>query len=585
MQDRGPRKVSPLELGLIELPSRPTGIYTAAIRHAAIQAADSGRLEQAADLTRAAMTEDGYARGVLGSLVYGLWGLPINFIGDPAMIAALTDSPKGAGEWRTMFPQPEAIRLMSWGVTLGVGIGQMRRRYSEPGEDVVSVDEAADGSYKVRRPMRPIGANNTRVLRTWDPKNLRHEWDTDTWWLRTADGDIRITPNDGEWILYTPYGEVKPWEFGAWKALTLAFALGNDGIFDRSRHAEKLAPIRVGSVPSGTTERQRRLYLQQIKEMQRFGAFVLPPGLDYRIVEGTGRIVDIYEQIIAWAQKTYCLIFTGNETTTTGSKGFSSGDVQERIAKTTLKSFAGSFASCLHDGGLVDWSVANYGTNDPPLAFFDCDPPEDKLGRAKTVSEAGDSLVKMTAGLKEVGLRLTAESAMAYAQSFGFAVEPIPAAAAVVAVKINVSPIDVAKVFTANEIRASEGAGPTAKTWGDLTIPELDAAAVAPPPIQDAPVGPSIGITGPDVAPLAASEDDVPPTDESAATLAAKMTEHAQPRCEHGSTNRCLKCGIVRTRDFTPSPNGGPPVWHIGWKSIVPSTVPVVDPMIVEGVT
>jgi len=575
LQDRGPRQVSPLELGLIELPSRPRSGLTVGLWRSAVDATSQGNLAAAADLTLAAMTESGYARGVLGSLVYGLWGLPMNFIGAPQMISDLVDTPTGAGEWRTMFPQPEAIRLMSWGITLGVGVGQMRRRYSAPGEDVVSVEEAADGTYKIRRPLRPIGANDTRILRTWDPRNLRHQYHDDTWWLNTADGEIRITPNDGEWILYAPYGEVSPWDYGAWKALTLAYILGRDAIFDRSRHAEVLAPMRVGTVPGGTTERQRRTYLRQLKEMQRMGVLILPPGLDYKVVESTGKIIDIYEQIIDWSQREYCLIFTGNETTTTGSKGFSSGDVQERIAKTTLKSFAGSFASCLHDGGLVEWSVANYGTPDAPLAFFDCDPPEDKLGRAKTVSEAGASLKSMTEGLKEVGLRLTAESAMSYAQSFGFAVELIPAAAVVVT-KLDLAPTDIAKVFRADEIRASQGAGPIGDPRGLMTIPELDAAALAPKIPEVTPGAPLPAPSAPVVESLAASDDDTPPTDESAARLAAKMTEHAVERCGHGSLNRCLKCGVERDRDFDIDATGAP-VWRVIWRPIA-KPQPVVVP-------
>jgi hypothetical protein len=536
LQDRGPRNISPLELGLVEQPTRPRSELTVGIRREAILAADEGNLSAAADLTLAAMTESGYARGVLGSLVYGLWGLPMNFIGDPAMISALIDTPKGAGEWRTMFPQPEAIRLMSWGITLGVGVGQMRRRYHEPGEDVVTVEEAADGSYKVRRPLRPVGANNTRVLRAWNPKHLRHQYWDDSWHLMTADGEIRIAPDDGEWVLYRPYGESSPWEYGAWKALTLAYVLGRDALFDRSRHAEVLAPVRVGKVPAGTTERQRKDYLRKIKEMQRMHVFVLPPGLEYSIVESTSRITEIYKEIIEWSQREYCLIFTGNETTTTGSQGFSSGDVQERIAKTTLKSFAGSFSSCLHDGGLIEWSVSNYGTADAPLAFFDCDPPEDKLGRAKTVTEAGNSIVAMTEGLQKVGLRLTRESALAYVQSFGFAAEEIPIV-----------------------LPAAEDVAPS---------------ALGPAPAQEAPVLES----------LATSDDDVPPTDESAARLAAKMTEHAVERCGHQALNICRKCGVERERDFELDASGAP-VWKVAWKPILKvAPAPLAAVLPVEGV-
>lgn len=567
LQDTGPANISPLELGLLEQPSRPRSEYTAGIRRAAIESADGGDLAAAADLTRAAMTEDGYARGVLGTLTEGLWGLPMTFIGDPRMVDALVDSPTGLGQWREMFPQPEAIRLMCWGVNLGVGVGQMRRKWDEPGDRIVSVEEAADGSYQIKRPVRPVGAPVTRVLRTWDPKWLRHQYWDDTWWLMTADGEIRITPNDGEWLLYMPYGSQKPWEWGAWKALTLAFVLGRDALFDRSRHAEVLAPVRVGKVPQGTTERQRRRFLQQIREMQRMHAFVLPPGLEYSIVESAGRINDIYAQIIAWQERTYCLIYTGNETTTKGTPGFSQGDVQERIAKSKLQSFSGSLSVCLRDGGLKEWAISNYASEDPPLARFDCDPPEDKLAKAKTVSEAGNSLVAMTTGLATVGLRLTAASASAYAQSFGFAVEVVPVLAATTeeAAPI-VSQGDTAKALRADEIRRLSGFLPFGDERGDMTLAALDAAAGggAPPGAPFAAPGPAPAAEAlPAIATVA--ESDAPPTDEAATTLAAKMTLHGVARCEHLSSNRCRLCGIERTRDFEPGPDGAP-VWQVAWR-------------------
>lgn len=63
-------------------------------------------------------------------------------------------------------------------------------------------------------------------------------------------------------------------------------------------------------------------------------------------------------------------------------------------------------------------------------------------------------------------------------------------------------------------------------------------------------------------------EGDAPPTDEAAAALASKMTEHGVARCEHGSLNRCRLCGIERVRDFEPGANGVDHTWSIAWRPI-----------------
>jgi len=498
-QSKGPPDVSPLSLGLVELPTRPRSEYTMAARRDALQAADEGWMRQAADLTLAAMTESGYARGILADLTHGIMGLPMTWKGDPQLIEELKDTPARVGEFQRMFPEPDRIRLMSWGITLGLGVGQMRRQYgTRAGRDYpISLEEAEDGTWRLPRVDRPIGAPDRRILRTWNPKHVRCEWwNGPSWYLMTADGEIRIEPVDGspvardelgrtrvegasnEWMLYRPYGDIKPWEYGAWKSLTIAFILGRDAMFDRSRHAEILAPIRVGTVPAGTTETQRRKYLKLMREMQRMGMFILPPGLEYKIVESTGRVADIYAKIIEWAEREYAMI-TGAVTTATGQKGFSRGDVQERFTRSILSAFAQTFATCIYDHGLVPWGIENAGTEDVPRPEWDTLPPEDKQARAETVKACGESLKSLAEGAALFGLRPTRASVETYVQSVGFTLEELPPL--VVAPRLDIAQGDRAKALTVDEIRADSGRAPIGGKRGAMLLSELDAANKKPP--------------------------------------------------------------------------------------------------------
>lgn len=61
-----------------------------------------------------------------------------------------------------------------------------------------------------------------------------------------------------------------------------------------------------------------------------------------------------------------------------------------------------------------------------------------------------------------------------------------------------------------------------------------------------------------------------PPSDEASSALAAKMTEHGVPRCEHGSSNRCRLCGVERVRDFVPGEDGAH-AWQVAWRPIMAS--------------
>lgn len=72
------------------------------------------------------------------------------------------------------------------------------------------------------------------------------------------------------------------------------------------------------------------------------------------------------------------------------------------------------------------------------------------------------------------------------------------------------------------------------------------------------------------------STADPPPSDEAAATLAEKMTEHGITRCEHGSLNRCRLCGVERIRDFQPGVGGADHTWNVAWRPIPKTNLSLV---------
>jgi hypothetical protein len=506
------------------------------------------------------------------------------------MIAELDDTTERVGQFREMLPGPDMARLLAWGITLGVAPGQMRRKYgARPSYDYpISPEEKADWK-NVRKLVgqrfdRPIGAPDLRTLRAWSPKWLRCQWWEDSsWYLMTADGEIRISHlddppatgaknawgepivngNRDEWLLFTPYGEIKPWEWGSWKSATLAFVAERDATFDRLRHSEVLAPTRVGTVPQGTTERQRRKFLSLIREMQRMPSFVLPAGLDYKIIESQGRVAEVYRAIIEWAERQYAMI-TGALTTATGTPGFSKGDVQERFTRSILSAFADALSECVHRYALVPWARDNWGTDDAPRAEWDCEPPEDKKTRAETLSTAAGALDKLGDALAKHNRKLTDASVERYVQSLGLETEQIPVRTP--HPKIDITPSDRKFAYKLDEVRAGDSWPSIGDERGEMTIAEAEALAKQKAAATPAP---EVG-ADPE---LQASEA---PTDEDAAALAAKMTLHAVERCAHERPNRCPLCGVERLRDFTLDDATGQPRWHVAWRPIVRARRPDV---------
>ncbi len=479
-------------LGVIELPTRQANEYTLETLGCALRDVSSGRLATAADLTRAAITESGFIAGVLATITAGILGLPRTFVGgSPQVRAALEGNDDSDSEYDILFPRSEAGNVMAWGYTLGVGLGQFvdpaRATYAppEPTSPLIA-QEQPDGSFLVPTTgltTRPVGENCTPSLLAWDPRWLRWQWWDDTWWLMTAAGEIQICPGDGEWVLFTPYKRVRPWEFGAWKSLVLAFIMMRDGIFDRGRHAEMLAPVRVGSVPEGTSEPQRAKYADQIREMQRFPWFVLPPGMKYEVIEakGAANITQTYKDMIEWAESDVMVRLTGNKVMVEGSPGFSKGDFQQRVTASMRQSYAGDWSDCARNQGISWWTADNYPGHVPPRVLYNTDPPEDRDAEIKRVGDCGDALAKLESGLDKIGFQIADDDGLAkfIAKATGLKVARKPAAKVAVA-KLDLAPTDTAKVVRVDVARASQGLPPLGDERGAMMISELDAPAAAP---------------------------------------------------------------------------------------------------------
>lgn len=420
---------------VMELPTRPTNEYTLAELGCALSEVTGGTLRRAADLTRAAITENGFIGGVLDTITAGTLGLPRTFIGDKRIVSALEGDDLNDSEYDILFPRSEARCVMAWGLTLGVGLGHFVPEGStlKPPEPTAPLlaEEQSDGTFIVPAQALPgysdVGRNNTPSLVAWDPRWLRAQWSPCgvTWHLTTAQGEIEIHPGGGEWLLFTPYRRHNPWELGAWKSLVLAFIMMRDATFDRARHVEMLAPVRVGVCPQDSDEPQRVKFAQQIRAMMRFPWFTLPPGFDYKVVESESRVAEIYQHMGDAAKSDVMVKLTGNEVMVQGSAGFSKSDFQARVSASLRQFYAKAWSDCARVQGMSWWTLDNYGPAFAiPRVEYNTDPPEDQDAEIERYGKLGDSIVKMTDGFERVGFEIDDETVQAIAQRNKIKIRP-----------------------------------------------------------------------------------------------------------------------------------------------------------------
>jgi hypothetical protein len=385
---------------IVELPTISVTEWTPEGVIGALKDADGGLMRRPADLVEA-MFGDDRVQGVLSTRTLGLLGLPLQFFGDPAMVAelrgteALGGAPGVPGDFARMFPTNELAKLAMWGILLGVGLG----------ERVPDAD-------------RMVGERAVPALRIWHPRWLRYQWSDDTWHLTTRDGEIELDLSSGRWILYLPYGAHRPWAYGAWRAIALAWVLKQYSLRDRARHSEVLgSAARVGMAPQGSSEKQRRGWLGEIRRMARDHAMVLPPGYDIKMVEASATARgEIYSTQIEWADRAIAITLAGQAVTTEGTSGFSNGNIHNDIRLDLIQFTAESLSDCLYAGGLVWWANDNHGTTAAPFVRWDCSPPEDKQALATAYTQLGAAITSLDQALTPSGKRV---DAVALCNKFG----------------------------------------------------------------------------------------------------------------------------------------------------------------------
>ncbi len=565
------------------------------------QAADQGDLSYAARLYRS-MRSDGVFAGHLASRNGKAVRLPQRFSGDPEIVRALQGRDGARSVFDDMFPSSELEALADDGLMLGVGVGEMM----------------------------PVKGRDYPVFVRLEPEWLRYRWSENRWYYQSTVGQLAITPGDGRWILHTPGGRMSPWQRGLWNSCGRAYINKAHAELHQANWEAKLAnPARVAYAPLGATEAQRGGFIQKLIAWGVNTVFALEPGWDAKILESNGRGYESFGKTIDRAEYTYAIAICGQVVTTNGGAGFSNADVPERVLTALVDTSADAIAYTINTQGTPQYIVDRFGLDAldrMAILSLATKPAKDLSAQAQTmiavahgikalreelsqygrtldiaeiateygVPVAGDIdgdgnpdgleqsgtfriqpepeqpiepkyLSDLVDFAKTAGLRPTAASVSSVLGVLGIATEPIPPA---VAAPLVLAPADVANVVLGSEARDALGRQPFGDARDSMTVAQLgQPTPPAAPPVDNTP-DPATPPAALPVATMPVGEEHAPPSDESAMTLAAKMTAHKVERCEHGSVNRCRLCGIERVRDFEPGAEGEQPQWSVAWRPI-----------------
>lgn len=545
------------------LPVRPLSELTPQMRRQAIGATYTGRLEEAADLYRQIVTENGYFSGLLATMAHGILGMPRTFQGRADMVEALDDAGGTPSEYTAMHPESEAAQCFADGIGFGIGFGK----------NIYPADSR-----------RAPGVNRLGRLEWRDPRWLWRNPISLQWYETTRSGMRPINPGDGETFMFCPYPDLDVWRHGPWLYMTLAGIFQRDSEFDRQRVSEVTTPTPVMRAEKATSKEARMEALERLKDLAHDHRIVLPEQWIYEIVSASGEYNDVTTAIVEWATGMVEVGLTGNMMGMKAQSAFTDANVYKRTTTDRRRFYAATWCQTVRRDGLVYWGEDNYADRNVPVMRIDVESPEDKLAKSKADEQEGTALKSLRAGYDAVGFDLDPRYLEERAQARGHRIVPQPGGGAR---RLSWDAKTLAGFVTMEQAIADQGLPPLPP--GDPRAPMMVSSALHPggpstpagatpsPPASDPSASSTNGAPAPPAARLPEDEcdpetdDDCPDDeDERRRALASQLTTHGYARCacKLGRTHRCDRCGVQRTYSAGPPGPDGSPTFPVAWRAV-----------------
>jgi phage gp29-like protein len=351
--------------------------------------ARSGHLRLAAELWDDVLGDD-RVPSVMRTRIQALLGLDVAFeAGAGRRKNAALKAIEAQEDWWRIFPEEETTELMLWGHGLGVGLGQLLYRHGEHGEG----------------PLRMFDGRLVPRLKVWHPRWLRWDSIARQWKLTVCEGadltattEIVITPGDGTWLLYTPYGRQAPWMRGLWRGFSRWWLFKLFATNDWGTHSEKGAQLFVTAAPGSTRESRLEL-ANDLSQLASEGVTVLPNGFEPKLLEVAANTAQIYGAQIDCANRAFAVGAVGHNLSAEVSGpaktgGNNAGDVRDDLRRADAQ----TWSTCSHDQGLQPWALLNFGSPEhAPWPVYPTDPPADGLTEAKRLSTLSTALAELAA--------------------------------------------------------------------------------------------------------------------------------------------------------------------------------------------
>jgi len=330
-------------------------------------------------------------------------------------------------------------------------------------------------------------------LRPWHPVYTYYDWTLRRFMAIGQDATIPITPGDGKWVEYAPYGSYRGWIRGAIRPCAEPWLLRHYGFRDMARFGEVHGnPTRVGYVPMVGDPVERAAFEQALAALGADAAMMIPRGVDlndglgydYKLVEATSKAWEVHPAQIDRCDMAIVLaLLMVNLTTQVEGGSYGAAKVQMDVRSQGSQLDNATWRRTIYEQIARPFAYLNFGDADlAPTTWWDVTGTSEYADNSRQFQAVGTAIQAMKQG--GVGFKNTATAHVWISETFGLSNFPElelvePAGAMPVEgeaepdgdePKLELTPSDIAIVVTVDEARASVGLPPIGGVDGALTV-------------------------------------------------------------------------------------------------------------------
>lgn len=339
------------------------------------------------------MMRDDRCRAVMDVRINSVLGAPMHMEPHRERQVAQKVADEAEEIWSEVAPRRELALLYSWGIGLGVGIARREWNGWQP------------------------------TIKTWHPGGLWYNLTDDTYYLRLANGQIPIRPDDPNWVLFTPYGYKYARTQGLIRAMSMLFLARQWAFRDRARHSERHGmPFLVGTCPAEADVEDKKQYKSSLAGVGSETVIVAPKGVDgnqwgVELIESKSNSHEVFSAQIDHLDSAIAILALGQADSTQQKSGLGGKENAGGAVRGDIKQFDAATVGDLGELILAPWSQFNHGKDICPRPVYEVDPPEDGAKKALELSTLGDAVEKLEKhgldvrkALEEAGAPLLSEA-------------------------------------------------------------------------------------------------------------------------------------------------------------------------------